>query len=139
MATHFPSHMLSVWIDRDPREVYAFMAAPTNFPRWASGLCSFIEPAGDDLWLAQTSFGPMKMRFTPPNEFGILDHYVFPEIGDPIYVPMRVIANGRGSEISFTLFRQPDMSDEKFAEDAAWVERDLTTLKDVLERQASDH
>jgi hypothetical protein len=46
---------------------------------------------------------------------------------------MRVIANGAGSEVTLTLFRQPDMSDAKFAEDAEWVARDLRRLKDVLE------
>ena len=36
---------------------------------------------------------------------------------------MLAIANGKGSEIIFTLIRQPEMSDEKFAEDAKWVEK----------------
>lgn len=32
-----------------------------------------------------------------------------------------------------TLFRQPGMSDEAFRNDAGWVERDLLTLKRLLE------
>jgi hypothetical protein len=36
---------------------------------------------------------------------------------------MRVIANGTGSEVLFTLFRLPDMTVEAFARDAEWVER----------------
>ncbi len=46
---------------------------------------------------------------------------------------MRVVANGAGSEIIFTLFRLPGISDEKFAADAEWVRRDLNTLKALLE------
>jgi hypothetical protein len=46
---------------------------------------------------------------------------------------MRVIANGTGSELIFTLFRLSDMADEKFAEDAEWVLRDLNALKRLLE------
>lgn len=46
---------------------------------------------------------------------------------------MRVLSNGVGSEVLFTLFRLPDMSDEKYAEDMRMVERDLRTLKDLLE------
>src|SRR2546430_8233611 len=34
-----------------------------------------------------------------------------------IYIPMRVIANGAGSEVLFTLFRLPDTTDETFARD----------------------
>ena len=136
MTDPLPCRTLSVWVDCDPQTVYTFLSAPTKFPVWASGLCSSIEAMGDD-WLAQTQHGPMRVRFTPPNDLGVVDHYVLPEEGPVIYVPMRVIANGGGSEVCLTLFRQPGMTDQKFAEDAAWVERDLQGLKRVLE-QAGD-
>jgi hypothetical protein len=48
---------------------------------------------------------------------------------------MRVIPNGSGSELIFTLFRLSDVSDEKFVEDAKWAMRDLTALKNLLEAQ----
>ncbi|MFX3897741.1 hypothetical protein ACJBU5_11230, partial [Streptococcus suis] len=60
---------------------------------------------------------------------------VMTETGEEVYVPLRVIPNNDGCEVSFTLFRMPDMSEGKFAEDAAWVLRDLTALKAVLETQ----
>ena len=66
----------------------------------------------------------------------MLDHYVRPARGDEIYVPVRVIANGSGTEVLFTLFRLPGMSDAQFAQDAALVERDLKTLKELMERRA---
>ena len=75
----------------------------------------------------------MKVRFTERNSFGVLDHYVIPELGVEVYIPLRVIANGTGSELIFTLFRLSDMSDEKFAADAEWVMRDLNALKSLLE------
>lgn len=75
----------------------------------------------------------MKVRFTERNSFGVLDHYVITGPGLEIYIPMRVISNGTGSEVIFTLFRLSDMSDEKFAEDAEWVKRDLNALKNLLE------
>ena len=39
-----------------------------------------------------------------------------------------------GSEISFTLFRRPQMTDEKFSQDAQWVEKDLDILKGLLNK-----
>jgi hypothetical protein len=75
----------------------------------------------------------MKVRFTERNRFGVLDHYVIPEPGLEIYIPMRVISNGTGSEVLFTLFRLSDMSAEKFAQDAEWVKRDLNVLKNLLQ------
>jgi hypothetical protein len=47
---------------------------------------------------------------------------------------MRVIPNGSGCEVIFTVFQQANMSDEKFSEDANLVEKDLRSLKHVLEK-----
>lgn len=81
----------------------------------------------------ETPRGPMKVRFVGKNDLGVLDHYVNPTPEIEVYVPMRVLPNGSGSEVVFPLFRLPDMSDEKFAENIGMVERDLKTLKSVLE------
>jgi hypothetical protein len=132
MAATFDSRTLSVRINRAPQDVYDFASVPTNFPQWASGLGKSIERVNDD-WIAETPQRPMKVRFTERNRFGVLDHYVMPEPGVEIYIPMRVIANGAGSELIFTLFRFSDISEEKFAEDIEWVKRDLNALKQLLE------
>ena len=42
--------------------------------------------------------------------------------------------NGEGSELVFTLIRQPEMSNGQFAKDRVAVEHDLKTLKGLLER-----
>ena len=132
MSPLFESRQISVSIARSPREVYAFVSNPANLPRWASGIGSSIEQIKGE-WLAQTPNGPVKVRFAPRNDLGVLDHYVTVAPGVEIYIPMRVVPNGSGSELIFTLFRQPDMTDEKFREDADWVLRDLTRLKDIFE------
>jgi len=129
------SRTLSVRIARPMAEVYAFLAEPRHFPQWASGLCSAIHE-NDEAWLAETPHGMMRVRFTPPNDYGVLDHYVQTPHGDELYVPMRLIPNGTGCELVFTLFRSASMSAEEFARDAEWVERDLATLQQLLESVA---
>lgn len=114
--TTVESRTLSVRIERPLTEVYGFLAEPKNFPRWAAGL---------DL--------EQEIRFTERNQFGIVDHTVVLSGGQEVYVPMRAIRNGTGSEVIFTLFRQPEMTDDAFARDAGAVQRDLLTLKRVLE------
>jgi hypothetical protein len=81
----------------------------------------------------ETPDGPATVRFVATNEWGVLDHVVSPAPGVEVRVPMRVVPNGAGSEVLFTLFQPPAMSEEKFAEDLRWVERDLGTLKRLLE------
>jgi hypothetical protein len=47
---------------------------------------------------------------------------------------MRVFPNNDGSEVVFTLYRRPEMTDQNFVEDAESVERDLKKLKSLLEK-----
>jgi hypothetical protein len=83
--------------------------------------------------MIETPDGPMRIRFAPQNDFGVLDHCVLLQNGVEVFNPMRVLANGAGSEVLFTVFQAATMSDEKFVEDVAMVEHDLRTLKSVLE------
>ncbi len=133
MASTPDSRTLCVTIARPPQKVYEFVSNPENLPRWAAGLCKSIRKS-DAGWIVEAPQGPAQIRFAEKNNFGVLDHYVTTAQGVEIYVPMRVVPNGSGSEVIFTLFRLPDMSDAKFAEDARFVEQDLRTLKNMLER-----
>ena len=125
---------LAVSISCPPGQVYDFISDPRNLPRWS--FFGSVTKSGDQ-WVVDTSDGPVGFRFVEANELGVLDHYVKLGSGVEIYVPMRVILNGEGSEVLFTLFQVPDMSDEAFAEDAKQVERDLARLKVVLEDAAA--
>jgi uncharacterized membrane protein len=133
--THQVRH-ISVSLSRPPDEVYAFVSNPENLPKWATGLGGSIKKVGGE-WIADSPMGKIKIKFAEKNTFGILDHEVLLESGVTINNPMRVIANGKGSEIFFTLIRRPETSDEKFEEDAGWVEKDLRILKGLLEDQAT--
>ncbi|OLC17761.1 MAG: polyketide cyclase [Candidatus Rokubacteria bacterium 13_1_40CM_69_27] len=132
MAPVLRSRTLTVSIDRPPGHVYGFVSNPENLPRWARGLCRSVRKS-EGQWVVETPAGPMNIRFVGRNELGVLDHYVSPAPGQEILLPMRVVPNGSGSEVLFTLFQLPEMSDEKYAEDAGLVERDLRTLKKILE------
>jgi hypothetical protein len=78
----------------------------------------------------------MPVRFTPPNPFGVLDHYVQPPGAPEIHVPMRLLQSNDACEITLTLFRQPTMTDAQFAADADWVRCDLAALQSLLESHA---
>jgi len=126
------SRTLGVSIRRPPAAVYEFVSNPANLPQWAPGLCQSVRREGSS-WVVETPNGPMGIRFAESNPFGVLDHYVQPAAGPEIYVPMRVIPNADGSELIFTLFQLPDMTDEQFAADSHLVDQDLHRLKRILE------
>ncbi len=136
MAPMLESQTLSITIACPPRKVYEFVSNPENLSRWAAGLGRSVRKSGTG-WIVDTSQGPAQIRFADKNDFGVLDHYVKLTSGVEVYVPMRVVPNGSGSEVIFTLFKTPEMSDKQFAEDAGMVERDLKTLKSILERESA--
>jgi hypothetical protein len=127
---------ISIAIDRKPAEVYAFAADPRNLPRWAAGLAQSEVRKDGDAWIVEAPFGTARLRFAPPNDFGVMDHDVTLDSGITVHNPMRVVPNGEGSEFTFTLIRQPGMSDAQFAADAVAVEKDLQALKALLEHEA---
>jgi hypothetical protein len=126
------SRTLSVQINRRPAAVYEFASNPRNLPQWVRSFCLSVKRSGGE-WQMETPTGWVGIRFVSANEFGVLDHIVTLPDGQSILNPMRVVANGEGSEVMFTLFQLPGMSDEQCAKDAGMVEADLRTLKAVLE------
>ncbi len=127
--------ILDVGIEAPPERVYAFVAEPANMPRWAPNFGHTITPEGDH-WIMHTAQGPVPVRFAPPNALGVVDHWVrLP--GGEIHNPMRVVANGAGSVLTFTLFRQEGWTDAQFDEDSALVAADLAKLKALIEAEES--
>ncbi|HEX8394125.1 MAG TPA: hypothetical protein VF665_17410 [Longimicrobium sp.] len=127
------SATLSISIPRGAAEVYAFVADGANLPRWAAGLGSGARSV-DGGWEVQTEAGTAWLRYAETNAFGVLDHTVRLPDGGEVYVPMRVVADGEGSLVLFTVFREAGMTDEQFAADARAVARDLETLAGLLGR-----
>lgn len=127
------SRAITVRIDRPFAQVYDFLVNPSNWNRWAFGLGKNIRRSQDG-WIADSAGGIARVLFTPRNSFGVVDHTVIRPSGQRVYVPMRLIVNGSGCELVFTLFREQEMSDAQFATDSGFVERDLTGLKKLLEQ-----
>ena len=125
------SRTLSISIERPAAQVYAFASNPDNLSRWI--ISARVRKLGD-AWIMETPTGSIRIRIVAKNEFGVLDHIATLPDGQEILNPIRVVPNGAGSEVVFTLLQAVGMSDRRFAEDAASVEADLRSLKSILER-----
>jgi hypothetical protein len=123
---------LAVSIDRPAAEVYAYARDPANLPAWAAGLAGGITQV-DGEWVADSPLGRVVVRFVEVNPFGVLDHDVMLPDGTTVTNPLRVLPDGAGCEVVFTLRRAPGMTDADLAADAAAVTADLGTLKRVTE------
>jgi hypothetical protein len=130
------SRHISVWIEVAPEAVYNFAVDPKTWPKWAAGLAAGALRQTADGWVADSPMGQVTVEFSPPNEFGVLDHVVRLPSGEAVYNPLRVVPGGVAAphcEVVFTLRRRPGMTDSDFAEDAAAVAADLATLKRLVE------
>lgn len=129
----FQSQHISVSINRPVDQVYQFASKPEHWPQWAAGLSGSIQNVNGD-WIAESPMGRVKVKFADQNQYGVLDHEVTLLSGTTVYNPLRVFPNNDGSEVVFTLYRRPGVSDQQLAEDAQAVTRDLALLKALLEK-----
>ncbi len=126
------SRHVSRVVSAAPEAVYEFVADPDNLTRWAAGLArSKVTRDGDGL-IVDSPMGQVTVTFAPRNEHGVVDHDVRLPSGEVVNNPVRIIAHPDGAEIIFTI-RQLGLSDEEFERDAAAVERDLETLRGLIE------
>jgi len=128
----FETRAMTVSIARSAAEVYDFAWRPDSFPKWAAGLGAGLTRDGDR-WIAHGPDGDVAVRFSPRNTLGVLDHWVTPPDGTELSIPLRVVANGDGAEVTLTLFRPPGMDDATFERDQGMVAEDLARLKALLE------
>jgi hypothetical protein len=127
------SRQISVLIERPTNHVYEYAGDPANLPEWAPGLGRAVAKV-DGHWYVETADGRVGIVFAPPNDFGVLDHWVTTSSGEVVYVPLRAFANDEGSEVVFSLRRSPGTPDADFERDAHLVAADLARLKSLLER-----
>ena len=130
------SRHVSIWIEAAPEAVYTFASDPQIWPQWAAGLAEGGLRQTADGWVADSPMGEVTVEFSPPNEFGVLDHVVRLPSGEAVYNPLRVIPGGVGEarcEVLFTVRRRAGMTDAEFDADAAAVAADLDALRRLLE------
>ena len=130
----YPVKNISISINKPADEVFQFASNPENFPDWVAFIKSMTKKE-ENIWTAETDLGNIKIEFVPKNNFGIIDHLVTLPDGSIVNNPMRVITNGKGSELIFTLFWMPDRTEEEFNQDAKLVEGDLKKIKTILENK----
>jgi hypothetical protein len=103
----FEVRHVSASISRPPELVYEFAATPENLPRWATGLGKSFHRRSDGDWVADGGpLGSATVRFVERNRFGVIDHDVTLPTGETVHNPLRVLPNGTGSEVVFTVFRR---------------------------------
>jgi hypothetical protein len=134
------AEVVHVSILAPPRDVIAFLVDVLNWTTWAPWIRSVSRSSGRS-WTFDTDAGPMSVRFVEQNALGVLDHEVTLASGVRVLNPMRVLANGSGSELVMVVFQSPEASTDQFERDVQAVRDDLARIKthsEAIARESID-
>ena len=124
---------VSTSIECPAGDVYEFASNPLNLSTWAAGLAHRDVGLVDGRWVVDSPMGRVVVAFAPSNDFGVLDHDVTLPAGETVRNPMRVIPNGDGCDVVFTVHLRPGTSATDFAADVDAVTADLAALRALME------
>ncbi len=129
---HESAHV-STSIHRSADDVYAFVTDPENLPTWAAGLADSPLRNVDGRWVADSPLGRVTVEFVGQNDLGVADHEVTLPSGEKVMNPMRIIPNGDGCDVVFSVRRLATMSEADMASDLEAVALDLASLRSLME------
>lgn len=135
-----PIKTLTVTINAPFEQVARDLATPQNHPEWATEFFQgAARPGNDGEVIIYSPFMGTEARFRveATAEDGIIDLYLAP--GDAPYgppLPVRLLHNGDGVDVLWTLTRFPGTPDERWEAGIASMERELQSLKQRHEKKA---
>jgi hypothetical protein len=124
---------VTVRIEAPADRVAAYIRDPALLPTWAAGLAGGIVEE-DGHWYADSPMGRVEVAFVADNDLGVCDHAVTLPDGGVTLNPVRVLADGDACDVVFTLRPGADTTVAAFEADRAAIERDLASLKALLEK-----
>ncbi|MDE1993245.1 MAG: hypothetical protein KGI75_12140 [Rhizobiaceae bacterium] len=88
-----PTQIIHTTVKVPFKKAYAFACKPENFPKWAAGMSSSPHKTYIG-WAAETPAGEATVRFSAPNDFGVLNHWVKPKGKPEMDMPHRHDVDG---------------------------------------------
>jgi hypothetical protein len=133
------SEAISIVIEQPFDEVYRFLVDPLNFPSWGPPQTSDMRHLGGGDWLVDFQRGPMILRFTEPNLYGVLDYRIFRPGDAPGHlVSVRLLALGEACELTMIWRQRPGVSHEHFTAEGQAIRGYFARLKALLEAKPAD-
>jgi hypothetical protein len=123
----------SISITTAPELVVDLAGDPRRLPDWAPRFASAVSPDGPD-WVVESGESRFHLRVRVDRELGVIDLIQPANPNRGAY--MRVLANGAGSELVFTLIFPAGTPDELIAQQMTTVEAELRTVRDLCEAPA---
>ncbi len=125
----------AVTIRRPFTVVAALLADPMRYSEWAvEYFTAPVQQVDEGTYTVMTSPGERRFRVDSDADRGTFDLYLA-EFDQPFSysLPIRVLRNGDGVDVLFTLAREPWLSDDEWRHSLQLLEAELLALKRLLE------
>jgi hypothetical protein len=130
--TPMRSATLTITIAAPRDDVFAFLADGANLPAWASNFAPAIRPNGDG-WIVNQGAVEIGLEIPANRELGTVDLHITLPSGARRAVYLRVLPNGEGAEVLFTLFHSDLRTDDDIARQNDEVAEELRRVKAIFE------
>jgi uncharacterized protein YndB with AHSA1/START domain len=127
------SYTATISIDAPPAAVMDLVGDPERLPEWAPGFALSVRRDGEH-WVVRTDDGERHLRIRVADQLGVTD-YLAP--GSELGAFTRIVSNGTGSEMLFTIFFAPDATEQQREAQRATIESELATVRDLIEARRS--
>lgn len=131
--TTLTTETIQITIDASFERVAADLADVTSHPQWATEFfASPAAPTGDGTYrtIIPRLGGAASVRIDAHVDRGVIDMYLAPDgapFGPPL--PIRVLPNGDGVDVLFTLARFPGVGEDEWQDGLESMRRELSALK----------
>ena len=119
---------LTASLPHDAQALFAWIAEPDNLSRWHSSFCRSVRKT-DGALIVESPRGAISTRFIRDDHSLVLDILAEVVEGIELAHALRVLRNGDGSELIWTLVKPDGISDSVFHEQVRWAGSALQNLR----------
>lgn len=126
----------AVTIARPFAVVMEYLSDPMNYSAWAvEYFTSSVVKIDENSYRVPTTMGEKKFRLVCDRERGEAELFIADIDQAFSYgLPIRVLHNGDGVDVTFTLAREDILTDKLWDDSIRMLERELIALRDILEK-----
>jgi len=119
---------LTASLPQDAQSLFAWVADPENLAQWHSSFCRALRKT-DGSYIAESPRGPVPVRFIRDDRSFVIDILTEVVEGIELTNAIRVLSNGEGSEMIWTLVKPDGVSESIFNEQLRWAGSALHNLR----------
>jgi hypothetical protein len=122
----------SVSIATTPAAVHGYLADARNLPEWAPSFAAAVRPCGGD-WVVTQGDAEIDVTILADRDRGTVDIVAAADHARGVF--LRVLPNGQGSELLFTLLLAPDTPEHQIDAQMATVDNELAAVRHACQQR----